>query len=337
MKIYYFTVATITSTLSSGCSSVAAFSVVGSSRNVSSIRTIKGKSINSATTTYTYPSSTSYSTGTCFQHKVTNGNGIHSNPRTPVLNRLEKDRTKSCSTRLFFSQRNNNDNNEDKSIFKKAADSIKNLVPSFLKPKSSQITQKQKTKEQVSSSIETMLKDAPLGIRMMGKMISPLISSAASNFAEAMEEQNRQISDILDDARMFIVSDKSATQVLGEPIEVGMPFSQSSSTTSINGKTRSSINASFEVRGNRGAGIATIEASNGNIDQMVLNVNGRNIYVDVRGTATGRSTKTIIDIDTDTGTRTTTSSKRTSGLGKNRVIKDDDIIDAEFVEKKFDK
>ena len=31
------------------------------------------------------------------------------------------------------------------------------------------------------------------------------------------------------------------------------------------------------------------------------------------------------------------SSKRTSGIGKNRVFNDDEIIDAEFVEKKVEK
>lgn len=293
MKVYYVTMAALTSTLRVSRIHVAAFSVASRQS-----RTMQPNNI------FTNK----------FTNRLTHTTDMFNTARNP--------------TRLFFSQRNNNDNNnkeEEKSIFQKATDSIKNLVPSFLKPKSSQIiTQKQKAKDQLSSSIDTMLKDAPLGIRMMGKMISPIVSSVAGSLAEVMEEQSRQMSDILDDAKMYIVSDKVAIQELGEPIEVGMPFSQSSSTTSINGQSRSSINASFEVRGSRGSGVASIEASNGTIDQLVLNVNGRRVYVDVRG----KPSRTVVDVGTSS------SSKRSSGLGKNRVIKDDDIIDAEFVEKK---
>ncbi len=287
----FITMAALTSTLRVSRIYVAAFSVA-------SRPSTKG--------TMQPTSNTIFTTRNRLTHTTNSFNNARSNP-----------------TRLFFSQRNDN-NKEDKSIFQKATDSIKNLVPSFLRPKSSQITQRQKAKDQVSSSIDTMLKDAPLGIRMMGKMMAPIVSSVAGSLAEAMEEQSRQISDILDDAKMYIVSDKVAIQELGEPIEVGMPFSQSSSTTSINGQTRSSINASFEVRGSRGSGVASIEASNGNIDQLVFNVNGRRVYVDVRG----KPSRTVVDVGTSS------SSKRGSGLGKNRVIKDDDIIDAEFVEKK---
>jgi len=226
-------------------------------------------------------------------------------------------------SRLFFSRDNsrNSNDDEDKSFLGK----VKNLVPSFLKPKkdTGRLTQREKAKDQVSSSIDTMLKDAPLGVRMMGKMIKPIISSAVGSLAEAVEEQSRQMSDLLDDARMYIVSDQVAISELGEPIEVGSPFSQSSSTMSVNGKTKSSINASFEVRGTRGSGIATIDATDGKISSLSLNVNGRRFNIDVTG-----------------GPKSTTvggSAKRGSGLGKNRVFNDDDIIDAEFVEKKVEK
>ena len=153
-------------------------------------------------------------------------------------------RFQNTSTRLFFSRNSSNKSDKDKSIFDKTADKVKKFVPSFLKPKSS-LTKKERAKDEVSSSIDKMLKDAPLGVRMMGKMISPIISSVAGNMAEAMEEQSRQMSDLLSDARMYIVSDSVVIQDLGEPIEVGSPFSQSSSSMNVNGKTTSRINASL--------------------------------------------------------------------------------------------
>lgn len=233
-------------------------------------------------------------------------------------------RFQNTSTRLFFSRNSSNKSDKDKSIFDKTADKVKKFVPSFLKPKSS-LTKKERAKDEVSSSIDKMLKDAPLGVRMMGKMISPIISSVAGNMAEAMEEQSRQMSDLLSDARMYIVSDSVVIQDLGEPIEVGSPFSQSSSSMNVNGKTTSRINASFEVRGSQGSGIATMDASDGKISQLLLNINGKRVHINVTGmpkqTVSGSSSK---------------KTSRSGGLGKNRII-DAEIIDAEFVEKKVDK
>lgn len=234
-------------------------------------------------------------------------------------------------TRLFFSNRNEPE--KDETILKKATDKLKDLVPSFLKPKSTKITQKEKAKNEVSSSIDTMLKDAPLGIRMMGKMISPLISSVAGNIAEAMEEQSKQLSDLMDDAKMYIISDSNVVNELGgEPIQIGMPFSQSSSTTNINGKMSSSVNSSFEVRGRRSGGVATMSAANGQIQQLVIDVNGKRLYVNLSGSPSQKRTTVDASSSTFSG-----SKGGSPGLGKNRVINDDEIIDAEFVEKKVNK
>lgn len=209
---------------------------------------------------------------------------------------------------------------------KKTTDKVKNLVPSFLKPKSSNLTQKEKAKNELSSSIDTMLKDAPLGVRMMGKMISPILSSVAGNLAKAMEEQSKQMSDLLSDARMYIVSDSVVSQELGEPIEVGSIFSQSSSSMNVNGRTSSRINASFEVRGSRGSVIASMDASDGKISNLLLNMNGRSVSINV----TGMPKQTV------SGSSPKGRSSGSGGLKKNRVI-DAEIIDAEFVEKKVDK
>ena len=124
----------------------------------------------------------------------------------PIVNlKLQSSGYKYSSSRLFFSRDNSKHDNdgEGKSLFGK----MKNLVPSFLKPEDekSQLTRREQAKDQVSSSIDTMLKDAPLGVRMMGKMISPIISSAVGSLAEVVEEQSHQMSEILDDTRMYCI------------------------------------------------------------------------------------------------------------------------------------
>lgn len=171
-----------------------------------------------------------------------------------------------------------------------------------------------------------MLKDAPLGIRMMGKLMTPVVGNLVSGMAAAMEEQQQQMSDIIVDAKSYIVQDPEAAELLGEPVEIGNPFSQSSSTMTINDKTQSSLQASMEVRGNRGAGVATISAIDGRIDNLFLNINGRNIAVDI--------TKRAAFNQGDYEYASKQSGKHSGGQGRNRNKNMDNVIDAEFVDKK---
>ena len=189
-----------------------------------------------------------------------------------------------------------------------------------------------------------IFKDAPLGVRMMGKMIKPLVGNLVGNLAQAMEDQNRAMEDLMNDAKYYIAADSNAMRSLGldsnGTIEVSAPFSQSSSTVSINGKTESRIQASFQVistssRG-MGGGVATMSAVNGSIDSLYLNVNGRNVLIDTTKSAgssasyDSSSGQTIVD-DFDWKAK-----KASNGIGKNHNRKGD-VIDAEFVDKKVNK
>jgi len=222
-----------------------------------------------------------------------------------------------------------------KSFLENVGDKIKSV---FKKEKGGgmSITKKEQTKQDVSSSIDTMLKDAPLGVRMMGKMVKPLISSVAGNLAQAMEEQTRSMNEVLDNARDLIVRDGRAIEFLGEPIEVGSPFSQSSSSISVNGKTSSSIQATVEVRGSRGTGVATISATDGQIQSLNLNVAGRNIPIDTIPSANASADSWTSSSSSSSQSFVGSKSKRSDGLGTNSRG-DDNIIDVEFVDKKVSK
>ncbi len=221
-------------------------------------------------------------------------------------------------TRLYGSKKEG----EKKSFLEQAADKVKSILP-FSKSKS-QMTKKEEAKQDVSTAIDTMLKDAPLGVRMFGKMMKPMVGSLVGGMAQAMEDQQRQMSDLLSDARNYIVQDPNAVQLLGEPVEIGSPFSQSSSTMSVNGQTRTNLQASFEVRGGRGVGVASISSVDGRIENLTLNVGGRNIRVDVTKSGSYNSA----DVSWDSG-------MKSGGTGKTgKKFKDEDVIDVEFVEKK---
>lgn len=218
-------------------------------------------------------------------------------------------------TRLYSSFRGGND--EDEGFLSKMAKKAKSVLPFLKSEKETKAAiERKQVKSEVKGSIDTMLKDAPLGIRMMGKMIAPIIGSVASNLAEAAAEQGRQMEDLLNEAQTLIMLDDQAVQLLGEPIQVGSPFSQSSSTMSINGKTTKNIQASFQVGGSYGSGIATMVANEAGISNLTLQAGGRTFRVNIN--TSGRSTY----------------SGQSANLGKNTNFGKDDIIDAEFVEKK---
>lgn len=219
------------------------------------------------------------------------------------------------STRLFFSSRNNNNNEDDDwktlkkaggNILKKAGNKIKSILP-FGKTEEEKLAKKRK--DEIKGGINTMLKDMPLPVRMMGRMVAPLLSNAAEQIAE----QSRQAADMMEEARIRIVNDPAVTSKLGEPVQVGQPFSQSSSTMVINGKSSARINANFQVGGPYGTGVATMESADGEIVNLVLNVNGRNINVGSGGW-------------NKFGSSGSPSSSSSSKKG--------DIIEAEIIEKK---
>lgn len=214
-------------------------------------------------------------------------------------------------SRLLFSQKkDSNDWEMFKSAGKNLARKGLNKVKSLLglsedeqQQRSADMIKKER-KDEIQGGINSMLKELPLPIRMLGRMISPLLARAADEIAE----QSRQAQDMLDEARVRLANDPTVIEILGEPIQVGPPFSQSSSTMSINGKSTSKIMASFPVAGHRGNGIATMESSDGEIRSLSVNVNGRNISVGNRRGVMG---------------------------GKSSTTKDDgNIIEAEIIEKK---
>lgn len=122
-----------------------------------------------------------------------------------------------------------------------------------------------------------------------------------------------------------MVDDGDVVSQLGEPLQVGRPFSQSSSTVVINGRSLAKVRARFNVVGPYGGGVATMESSDGVITNLVVNVNGRDIVVGSSGGGGGK--------DGRGGVFGYDSSLSSVGRGGNGGKKED-IIEAEIIEKK---
>ena len=313
--------------------------------------------IPSTTTTRIISNISSSSSNTIANRGIATSPYHHRGP-LPSITLPQITSTATIATRLYGSNSNSNNNSDKESILEKAANKIKSILPfgskSSKNSKSQITTAKQKAKNSVSTSIETALKDAPLGIKLMGKLIAPILSNLVGSLAQSMEESQAQFDNVMKDVVYYLQIDPTAQSVFGSggAIEVGSPFSQSSSTMSINGQMESRMQSSFEVKGVNGGGIATVSAVNGVIQSLLLNVNGRNIDIDTNAAKSANANANANDYDYSNnddysnGNGSTIvednydsykSKKATGGIGKNRNRNKGDIIDVEFVEKKVSK
>ena len=217
------------------------------------------------------------------------------------------------TTRLYSSGKSSK-NNDDDGVLKKIAKSF--LPKSWFQTDQEKKAElaRQQVQNNVKGGIQEMLKDAPLPVRIMGSMISPLLSRVASDLSESMAEQQRSVEQVMDDARAYILNDDVALQALGEPVQLSNPFSQSSSTTMINGQKTTNIALAFPIQGSRSSGVVKAQANENGMVQLVLQLNdGRQIHVSLN------------------------NNKRGSHLGKNHILRkkdeDDTIIEAEIIEK----
>jgi hypothetical protein len=219
------------------------------------------------------------------------------------------------ATRRYFSSRRDDD--EGKGLLSKIGKAVKSVLPTKLFGSDEEKRKLQRRKEvgdQVSGGLTEILKDAPLGVRMIGKMISPLMRKVASSLAETMAAQQRTTEALLDDARGYLMRDPDVTRLLGEPISVGTPFSQSSSTTSINGKTQSRVELGVPVSGSIDSGVARLFATQDGISQLQVEAGGRTINVSL--------------------SKQQWSSSSSRGSFSSRSDSDDNIIEAEIIDKK---
>ena len=235
---------------------------------------------------------------------------LQPNVATFALNPLDNHYPVKTTTRLYSSKKNND------GILKKAA---KKFLPKKWfqseEEQKAELTRKQ-VKDNVKGGIKEMLKDAPLPIRMMGSMMSPLLSRVASDLSESMAEQQKSIEQVLDDARAYILGDDMAIQALGEPVRIGSPFSQSSSTSIINGQKTTNIQLAFPVNGSRGSGVAQATATQSGLSDLVLQVDGRQIRVNL--SRKGSSSRV---------------GRNHRSSGRIGSKDDDNIIEAEIIEK----
>jgi hypothetical protein len=154
---------------------------------------------------------------------------------------------------------------------------------------------------------------------MMGNLVRPLIATVMSSLAETMAEQQEAVDSLMRTAQRCLESDAAVVRLLGKPLRVDAPFSQSSASTTINGLTTTRIELAFQVSGSLQSGVARLTSTGkGSIAQLQLQTNDGRVLA-VQTTSTG-------------------GKRPSSSLSRGGVDGDDNnIIEAEIVEKKKSK
>lgn len=227
----------------------------------------------------------------------------------------------SSPQRNFLGNNKNNQNDEDKSIIGQVKNIAKKFLPSTWfqsDEERRQIAEQKQIQKEIQTGIQQMFKDAPLPIRMVSNMISPIFGSMMSSLAETAASQQSLIDIVYDQAVQSIRTDPSVQGLLGDSITVGRPFSQSSSSSSINGVTSTRIELAFPVAGRLGNGVGRLAASGGSsnpiIETLVVQANGR-----------------VIDVNV--GTSSFSQQMKVNGTTNPYKRDNSNVIDAEIIEK----
>jgi hypothetical protein len=228
----------------------------------------------------------------------------------------------SSPQRDFFNRNNNPKDDEEPGILGQAKKLAKKFLPSTWfqsEEERRQIVEQKQRQKEIQTGIQQIFKDAPLPIRMVSNMIGPIFGTMMSSLAETAASQQSLIDIVYDQGVQAIRTDPVVQGILGDSITVGRPFSQSSSSSSINGVTSTRIELAFPVSGRLGNGVGRLSASGGAnnpiIDRLVVQANGRE--VDVRVGASSFNQRLKSDIP--------------------NVMDKSNIIDAEIIEKETKK
>ena len=163
-----------------------------------------------------------------------------------------------------------------------------------------------------SDIMDQMMSEMMTKTRMMDEMLDRFNSQMNAGMMNAQGDQPPLDEfRLMDEALEYLNTDAEVTDVLGNGIQLGPPFSRSSSSEMVNGISTSRLQLGIPIRGSRGEGRAMLFADDEGITQIGLDAKGHD---------------SLIDVNLD-GTRTRSNSK----------AKDEEVIDATVVDNGVDK
>jgi len=152
-------------------------------------------------------------------------------------------------------------------IFPNPVEAIQKFFKGDKKNDSQKELVRREEQKRFDSAIDNFLKDAPFPAKIAGELIKGVGGMVAGMAAETRND----VAEVLLEAERSLRLDSEAVDLLGTEIRCGAPFSQSYSSTSINGKVSKQIILQVPVQGTKGAGTASISAVAGFDGNIVLN------------------------------------------------------------------
>jgi hypothetical protein len=242
--------------------------------------------------------------------------------------------TCSSSTRLYHSSplRNNNSNKNGGGggFLSKLKNVTKKVLPAkwFESDRERELReQKQMVTDAVRSDLKQVFRGAPLPIRMLGGMIGPLLGNMLSELSDVAAAQQQSVETVYQTALACLQTDPAVVEALGGggSIQGRGIVSQSSSSSSINGETTQRIELAFRV-------------SNGGMAHAVASsTGGSDGFLNLRSLQLQLQSGRVLDVRTVPGSgrggATASSFPRSSGTSGRSEYKDDNIIEAEIIEK----
>lgn len=122
---------------------------------------------------------------------------------------------------------------------------------------------------------------------MINKLFEPYSTSVFgknnrvdSELTKDLEDEKNRLKSILVDARKYLFANPAVRNMLGSDLELGTPISKTSSSTMVNGMTRSRLQLVIPVSGTtERTGRIRIVANQAGIAQLECDVEGRIIKI----------------------------------------------------------
>jgi len=156
---------------------------------------------------------------------------------------------------LFFS--NSSDDSTTSSIITK--------VKNFFDPKKPPVTKQQQAQNELAHGLDQLTKDAPLPIKLMGKLMKPLLNRTVAD----VTAQQEKIELILIRGANLISKELNSSQsststLIKTTLSTPHMSSSSSSSSTINGKSTTTLQISSYINnfGQANSGVAEISVSN---------------------------------------------------------------------------
>jgi len=172
-----------------------------------------------------------------------------------------------------------------KSVFNKLVSSVKKIAGQDEQSK----LERQRRKEQEELSKPPDLSGL-FGGGLLGRAAGSMLGSAIKAVGDQMAEAGRQAEGIRQRATSAIEASSAVREHLGSGVQVGPPMSQSTMSSSINGRVSKTVSLIMPVVGSRGTAQAIVEATESGDSVSDMNIQVRmpsGAIVNVRDTGDG--------------------------------------------------